>query len=94
VVKAAIGLDMTFFALSFTLLLTLIPTFFFLPEAKDVNLNYVSNFYSPVNTIFYDNPSNKPSYGSVSRHEEEASNRVQMFKILTLISGLQCGFAL
>ena len=80
VVKAAIGLDMTFFALSFTLLLTLIPTFFFLPEAKDVNLNYVSNFYSPVNTIFYDNPSNKPSYGSVSRHQEEASNRVQMIE--------------
>ena len=78
VVKAAIGLDMTFFALSLTLLLTLIPTFFFLPEAKNVNLNYVSNFYSPVDTIFYEHPSN--SYGSVSPHQEEASNRVQMIE--------------
>ena len=80
VVKEAIGLDMTFFALSFTLLLTLIPTFFFLPEAKDVNLNYVSKFYSPVNIIFYEHPSNKPSYGSVSQHQEETSNRVQMIE--------------
>ena len=77
VVKAAIGLDMTFFALSLTLLLTLIPTFFFLPEAKNVNLNYVSKFYSPVSTIFYE----KPSYGSVSeQYQEETSNRVQMIE--------------
>lgn len=81
VVKEAIGLDMTFFALSLTLLLTLIPTFFYLPEAKDVNLNYVSKFYSPVNTIFYEeDPPNKPGYGSLSRHQEETSNRVQMIE--------------
>ena len=80
VVKEAIGLDMTFFALSITLLLTLIPTFFFLPEAKDVNLNYVSKFYFPVNTVFYENLAPKPGYGSVSHHEEETSNRVQMIE--------------
>ena len=80
VVKEAIGLDMTFFALSITLLLTLIPTFFFLPEAKDVNLNYVSKFYFPVNTVFYENMAPKPGYGAVSHHEEETSNRVQMIE--------------
>ena len=80
VVKEAIGLDMTFFALATTLLLTLIPTFFFLPEAKDVNLNYVSKFYSPVTTMFYEDPTDRPGYGSVSRHQEETSNRVQMIE--------------
>ena len=80
VVKEAIGLDMTFFALATTLLLTLIPTFFFLPEAKDVNLNYVSKFYSPVTTMFYEDPMDRPGYGSVSRHQEETSNRVQMIE--------------
>ena len=66
-ITAAIGLDLTFLVLALVLLLTLPLTYLYLPEAKDVNLHYVSKFYSPVTTVFYS--------GS---NQEEMENRVQM----------------
>lgn len=48
-----IGLDMTFIFLAFLLLLTLLPTYLYLPEAKDVDLSCISKFYEPQRTKFY-----------------------------------------
>ena len=66
-ITAAIGLDQTFLVLALSLLVTLPLTYLYLPEAKDVNLHYVSKFYSPVTTVFYSGSS-----------QEEMENRVQM----------------
>jgi len=78
VVKEAIGLDMTFLALSLTLLLTLVPTFLYLPEAKDIDLNYVSQFYSPIQTNFYNHP---PSASSgLPPSQAERRNRIKMIE--------------
>ena len=51
--KEAIGLQNSFLLLGSILLSTLPLTYFFLPEAKNVDLNCIGRFYEPQGTHFY-----------------------------------------
>jgi len=78
-VKEAIGLDFTFLALSATLFLCIPVMFLFMPEAKDLNLNYVSQFYFSISNVSYVDLAVNNVPGSLL-FKERIENRILMIR--------------
>lgn len=78
-VKEAIGLDFTFLVLSATLFLCIPVMFLFMPEAKDLNLNYVSQFYFPISNVSYVDLAVNNVPGSLL-FKERIENRILMIR--------------